>query len=43
MRIIVEHDKSMLLNNDYGNLEIFDNRSYGSKEMTYYRNRRVTI
>ena len=41
--IIVEHDKSMLLNNDYGNLEIFDNRSYGSKEMTYYRNRRVTI
>lgn len=37
--VIVEHDKSMLLSKNYGNMEMFDNRSYGSKEMTYYRAR----
>jgi 16S rRNA (guanine(966)-N(2))-methyltransferase RsmD len=41
--IIVEHDKSMLLSNSYSNLEIFDNRGYGNKEMTYYRYRGVTL
>ncbi|MCR3957070.1 MAG: 16S rRNA (guanine(966)-N(2))-methyltransferase RsmD [Gudongella sp.] len=41
--IIVEHDKAMILNNTYSNIEVFDNRSYGSKEMTYYRNKGVTL
>ncbi|MGM0395817.1 MAG: 16S rRNA (guanine(966)-N(2))-methyltransferase RsmD [Bacillota bacterium] len=41
--IIVEHDKSLQLKKRYSDIEIFDIRNYGSKEMTYYRVEGVSI
>lgn len=34
---IVEHDKKLILKDTYGDIVIFDERSYGSKLMTYYK------
>jgi 16S rRNA G966 N2-methylase RsmD len=34
---IVEHDKRLTLKDSYGDIMKFDERSYGSKLMTYYK------
>lgn len=40
--IIVEHDKELTLNENYGKIIQTDNRRYGSKSMTYYKINEVT-
>lgn len=35
--VIVEHDNKLILKDTYGDLVKFDERSYGSKLMTYYK------